>query len=131
MHPVEFLSDDWLAAMDRAARARPAHDGALAGVRIAIEQVVADGPSWCLVVDDGDLRVERPGAGTAPEGVRLTCSRATASAIAQGQRSALEAFSAGELTLGGDARLLLEHRAALEAIGDLFASVRAETTFPA
>ncbi len=128
---VQFLSDDWLAAMDAAARARVApDDDPLASVTVAIEQAITDGPRWRLLVADGHLSVvDGTDADDEPE-VRLTCDRATAAAIATGQRSALDAFIAGDLVLGGDARVLLANRAALEAVGDLFAQVRSDTTFP-
>jgi hypothetical protein len=61
--------------------------------------------------------------------VRLTSGRATAAAIASGERAALDAFIAGDLVLGGDVRTLLAHRAALEVLGDLFAEVRSRTAF--
>lgn len=130
---MEFLSDDWLAAMDAAARGRvvPADDP-LADVSLVVEQVVTGGPSWRLVVDGGRCAVEAIAPGTEPAAepdVRLTSDRTTAAAIASGQRPALEAFIAGELVLGGDVRSLLEHRAALEVLGDLFAEVKAQTEF--
>src|SRR5687768_3056327 len=51
MHAVQFLSDEWLAAMDEAARDRVAPEpDPLADVAVTIEQVVLDGPRWRLVV---------------------------------------------------------------------------------
>ena len=128
MHAVEFLSEEWLAAMDEAARNRPVdHDDPLGAVQLTVEQVVRDGPRWRLVVDHGRCSVE-VGGDEDPD-VRLTADRETAEAIAAGRLAALEAFIAGDLVLGGDVRRLLDHRAALEVLGDLFASVKAETTF--
>jgi hypothetical protein len=49
--------------------------------------------------------------------------------IATGRRPALDAFIAGDLVLGGDVRALLDNRAALEVLGDLFAEVKAATVF--
>lgn len=128
MHAVQFLSDEWLAAMADAARTRPArHPDPLADVAVTIEQVVLDGPRWCLVVDHGTLAVTAGGDGEAD--VRLTSDRDTAEAIASGRRPALDAFIAGDLVLGGDVRALLDNRVALEALGDLFARVKAQTVF--
>ena len=127
MPTVQFLSDEWLAALDAAARSRvPTDDDPLRGVSVTIDQVVVDGPRWRLVVDDGSLRVEVDPQGEAD--VRLTSTVETATDIAAGRRPALEAFIDGDLVLGGDARVLLAHRAALEAIGDLFAALKADTT---
>jgi hypothetical protein len=128
MLAVQFLSDEWLSAMDDAARSRPVgDDDPLQGVSVVIEQVVVDGPRWRFVVDGGTCSVVA-GGDSQPD-VRLTSDRETAVAIASGQRAALDAFIAGDLVLGGDVRRLLEHRVALEALGDLFASVKSTTTF--
>ena len=125
---MDFLSDEWLAALDVAARARVAPDeDPLASVTLSIDHVITDGPRWRLSIDSGALSVQ-----SAPEDepdVRLTSDRTTASAIASGRRAALDAFIAGDLRLGGDVRRLIDERAALEAMGDVFASVRDATTF--
>lgn len=129
---MQFLSDDWLAAMDEAARGRVApDDDALAGVSLSVEQVITDGPRWRLVVDHGVCSVVSGAALDDAEDadIRLTSDRSTAEAIAAGERSALESFIAGDLVLGGDVRVLLQHRAALELLGDLFAQVKTSTTF--
>lgn len=128
MHSVDFLSDAWIAALDAAARDRPSSDDdPLAAVTLTIDHVIVDGPHWRLSIDAGALSVT-----AAPEGdpdVRLTSDRATAAAIASGQRAALDAFIAGDLRLGGDVRRLIDERAALEAMGDVFAAVREATDF--
>lgn len=128
MRGVQFLSDEWLAALDEAARARPSSaDDPLRGVHVVIEQVITGGPRWRLVIDDGRCYVVR--GGEAEPDVRLTSDRDTALAIATGARAALDAFLAGDLVLGGDVRTLLDRREALEALGDLFAAVRSATVF--
>lgn len=128
MHAVRFLSDEWLQALDEAARDRtPPEADPLADVSLSIEQSVTGGPRWRLVIDRGACRVEADPAGD-PD-VRLTCDHATAAAIAQGHRSALDAFMSGDLRLGGDTGALLAHRDALAVLGDLFARVKARTSF--
>lgn len=125
---MQFLSDEWLAALDAAARQRVvAEDDPLSEVSLTVDQVVTDGPTWRLVVDRGSLSVDP--APTGEPDVRLTSDRSTAAAVAAGERSALDAFIAGDLVVGGDTRRVLEHRTALEALGDLFAAVKADTTF--
>jgi predicted lipid carrier protein YhbT len=126
---VEFLSDEWLAALDQAARDRPSADhDPVAGIDLRIEQVVRDGPRWRLVIEGGAMRVDREPDDTEPD-IRLTSDRATAAAIAAGTRAALDAFITGDLVIGGDVRAMLDHREALEALGDLFADLRTRTTF--
>ena len=128
MLTVDFLSDEWLAALDAAARDRPSgDDDPLASVSMTIDHVIADGPHWRLAIEAGALSVV-----VDPDGepdVRLTSDSGTAAAIASGNRAALDAFISGDLRLGGDVRRLIDERAALEAMGDVFASVRADTDF--
>lgn len=130
---VQFLSDEWLSALDDAARRRvPAADDGLAAVTMTVEQVVTGGPTWRLLIDRGSLSVEVLDAGStdADDGtVRLISDRATATAIAAGRRAALDAFITGDLVIGGDVRPLIEHGSALEALGDLFAELRDRTVF--
>ena len=126
---MQFLSDEWLVALDAAARSRvPPEDDPLAEVSLVIDQVVTDGPTWRLSVDQGALWVSVPADGGEPD-IRLTSDRRTAAAIASGRRAALDAFIAGDLVIGGDIRSMLAHREALEAVGDLFAGLRDATTF--
>lgn len=128
MPSVQFLSDEWLTAMDHAARHRVAPDpDPLADVEVTIEQVVVGARRWRLVVDHGRCAVVE-GGDDEPD-VRLTSDRETAVAVATAQRPALDAFIAGDLVLGGDVRALLDNRVALEVLGDLFAQVKAETVF--
>lgn len=130
---MQFLSDEWLAALDDAARRRvPPDDDGLAAVTMTVEQVVTDGPSWRLRVDQGSLSVEVLASGSPPaeDGtVRLISDRQTAADIAAGRRAALDAFITGDLVIGGDVRSLIEHGTALEAVGDLFAELRDQTEF--
>lgn len=132
MADVKFLSDDWFAALAAAAEARtPPADDPLAEVSVVIEQRVHDGPRWQIVIDHGAMavRVDPDADSDAGADVRLTSDRATAAAIAAGDEAALDAFMVGRLMVGGDVHRLVEHRAALEALGDVFASVRAATDF--
>lgn len=127
---MQFLSDEWLTALADAARSRPTeHDGPLADVRLSVDQIIVGGPRWRMVVDRGDVSIERPEPGSDEADVRLTSDRATATDIAAGRRAALDAFITGDLVIGGDVRVMLDHGATLETLGDLFAAVRASTTF--
>lgn len=127
---VEFLSDEWLAALDQAARGRTiGDDDPVAGIDLRIEQVVRGGPRWRLVIADGAMRIDGAPDESEPD-IRLTSDRATAAAIASGTRAALDAFITGDLVIGGDIGAMLDHREALEALGDLFADLRARTVFP-
>ena len=121
---MQFLSDDWVAALDAAAKTVEVEPD----TSIVIEQTVRrDGPDviWHSTVAEGSIRLT-PGAAAGPD-VRLSCDSATASAISTGRLSAQRAFLDGRLHLDGDVRALMEARPALDVLADVFASVRADT----
>jgi hypothetical protein len=129
---AEFLSDEWIAALDAAARAA-LRDGADDADLLAVEPVV------CGVPGRGDVRY-RVSCGTAVRAVtplpndasadvRIETDYATAVALARGQLNAQTALADGLLRVSGDLARLAAHASALARLGDLFASVRATTTF--
>jgi hypothetical protein len=90
-------------------------------------EYVVDATTYHLGVEDGVVRV-RPGAAAAAT-VRFSTDRATAAAVAQGEASAQHAFMTGSLRIGGDVTAILAHHAALARLDDVFAPVRAATTY--
>ena len=116
---VDFLSDDWIAALDEAART-------VSGVEdFVIQQVVTDEPPtrWYVALSSGPVRVH-PGEAEAPD-VTFSQDRATAEAIARGELSAGAALTSGRLSVRGSSARLTEHRdvlarldAALRALAD-------------
>ncbi|HEX4867010.1 MAG TPA: SCP2 sterol-binding domain-containing protein [Acidimicrobiales bacterium] len=124
---AEFLSDAWLTELaDRASSVAGPSE-----VRLVIQQVVVDGDgperAYGVVLDVGQVRIE-PGRTVAPD-VTFTQDRETAAAIARGDLSAQAAFLAGRLRIGGDVHLLAEQAAHLATVADIFAEVRAATTW--
>lgn len=121
---AEFLSDEWITALDTAARAvRVADD-----LELVIQQVVPDGAAsgevaYRVEATRGAVRV-RPGRAAAPD-VTFTQDRATAEAIHRGTLSAQAAFIDGRLRLGGDLRSVIDRAGALVALDDVFAATRA------
>ncbi len=126
---LAFLSPAWLAALDEAARSNEALVRATADLRAVVEQEIADTPQgtvrYHVVFDRGIVRVAT-GPAEDPT-VRFSQDHATALGIAAGTESAQRAFMTGRLRVGGDLRILLDHRDALTALDDVFAAVRAET----
>lgn len=128
-----YLSDDWIAALDEAARSHPDLAAATTGVQLVIEQVVTPGDDhtddgegvvrWHVVVDDGSVRFIA-GAAADPT-VRFTTDAVTARAVTEGRLSATEAFMTGRLRVGGNTTALVEHHALVEGLGDVFATVAA------
>jgi hypothetical protein len=127
---VDFLSRAWIDALSRAATAAPPPAVAEA---VAVEVVVETDPAsggrvvWHLVAAPSGLSV---GPGARPDAlVRLTADVETAAALAQGSANAQRALDQGRLRIRGDLADLARARPALDALGDVFASVRADTVF--
>jgi len=126
---VQFLSPEWIAALDTAAREATVP----AGVRLTIQQVVTgesdrDGDvRYHLVLDEGRLQI-RAGETDAAD-VTLVQTRAVAAALSRGELNAQQALEAGRLKLRGDIGRLAREGRALSAMEDVFAAVRAVTSY--
>jgi putative sterol carrier protein len=127
---ADFLSAEWIEALDTAARAATLPETASA-VSITIEQVVRDAPDgesrYHLRIEDGRARVE-PGPAASPD-LRLFADYDVAARIQRGEVNAQEALAAGRLKVQGRFAHLLRVDDALRALEDVFAPVRAETTY--
>jgi putative sterol carrier protein len=127
---ADFLSAEWIEALDAAARAATLPETASA-VSITIEQVVRDAPSgesrYHLRIEDGHVRVQS-GPAAAPD-LRLFADYDVAARIQRGEVNAQEALAAGRLKVQGRFAHLLRVDDALRALEDVFAPVRAETTY--
>lgn len=127
----EFLSPEWVRALDDAVRANPRVTAATAGAQLTIEQVVTNASDdadvvWHVEVKDGTVRF-RTGPATDPT-VRFTTDRATAWAVTSGTTTTQAAFMAGDLRVGGDTRALVDHHDLLAGLGEVFDAV--DTTPP-
>jgi putative sterol carrier protein len=127
---TDFLSVEWIEALDAAARAATLPESASA-VSITIEQVVRDAPGgesrYHLRIEDGRARVQS-GPAAAPD-LRLFADYDVAARIQRGEVNAQEALAAGRLKVQGRFAHLLRVDDALRALEDVFAPVRAETTY--
>jgi putative sterol carrier protein len=125
---VRFLSPEWIAALDAAAREAAVPPA----VSLTIQQIVTDDGGggevrYHLVFDDGRCRVV-PGDAEAPD-VTLVQTRDVAAALSRGELNAQQALEAGRLKLRGDLGHLAKQGKALGAMEDVFAAVRAETAY--
>lgn len=138
---VEFLSQEWIEALDAAAseasaRRQPTTGASAESTSVApdgeiiIQQIVVE-PSgretaYHLVLADGvSVRAGRAASPT----ITFTTDRDTAAAVSRGAQSAQAAFMTGRLRIAGDVQTLTAHQAAASDIDDLFAAVRATTTY--
>ena len=133
-----FLSPEWIAELDDAARAVPDLSAMTEDVRLVIEQRITapDAPLngdpevvYHVLFDHGQVEV-RSGAATEAT-VTFTQDRDVATAIATGRQSAQQAFMTGGLRVGGNLQDLLANQGVLSKLTDVFAAVRLATTFPA
>jgi putative sterol carrier protein len=123
-----FLSPEWIQALDAAASGAAVPGDA----RLTLQQIVTGDEGkpniqYHLVVADGRLRV-LAGEAAAPD-VTLIQSREVAVALSRGEVNAQHALAAGRLKLRGHLELLLRQAPALTALDDVFAAVRAQTTY--
>lgn len=126
---VEFLSDEWLDALDAAATSVASSridDGNLVVQQVVTDDGVSD-HAYYIEVREGRVRVRRGLAAEAT--LRFTTDRPTATAIARGDESAQAAFIQGRLRVGGDTRALTAHADLLARLDELFAPVRSTTVY--
>jgi hypothetical protein len=128
---AEFLSREWLADLDAVARGSPALRTATAEIAATLEQVVPDAPGgavrYHVRIDHGDVRVH-PGPAVAAD-VTFLADYEVARAINDGSATAQQALAAGRLKIKGGLARLAGKEMALVAVGDVFAMVRASTTY--
>jgi len=135
---ADFLSDQWIAAL--AGACDTARDGAAADRdgrddRLVIEPSVRNVPGrgevrYRVVIEGSACSVENIGADAPAADVRLDTDYATAAALARGEMNAQAALADGRLRVVGDVARLAAHAGALARFDDLFASVRATTSYP-
>jgi putative sterol carrier protein len=125
----EFLSLEWLAALD--ARARSSDAFANAG-DFTVQMVIRGAPTgemtYHLVVTEQSARV-RAGSAESPD-LTLSADYDVAGAISQGTTNAQAALASGRFKITGRLELLRGRESVFAAIADLFADVRASTTYP-
>jgi len=127
---ADFLSAEWIEALDAAARAAQLPE-AVAALSITVEQVVRDSPDgeacYHLRIENGRAHVQA-GPAESPD-LRLFADYDIAVRIQRGEVNAQEALAAGRLKVQGRFAHLLRVDDALRALEDVFAPVRAATTY--
>ena len=124
----EFLSDAWLVALDEAARrAPPVPDVAPFVIEQVVNEADGTGSTYHLVFTATEIRVV---AGAAPDAdVTFATDLDTASQLARGDTNAQQALAAGRFRIYGNLDSLTQRAAGLRALSDIFAAVRADTTY--
>jgi hypothetical protein len=123
---ARYLSDQWIAELDAAARVHSGLAKATSDISLTIEQVVepvtgGEPVRWHVVIDHGTVRFVS-GAAESPT-IRFTTDATTARAVSTGATTAQGAFMRGTLRVGGDTGALIAHHDVLAGIGDVFDAV--------
>jgi putative sterol carrier protein len=126
-----YLTDEWLDAAQRAVDADSSLGRATKDVQLSVQQVVTDGPdgeaTYRVVIDHGTVRVVR---GDGPDAtVTFIQSWDTATSIGRGELSAQGAFMTGLIRVRGDLPKLVELGTVFGSVDDVFADIRAHTTY--
>ena len=112
---VEFLSDDWFAAANKAL-----HDLDIGDLQLIIAHVSED-KSHHLALLDGRVKV---GPGTNEADVTLRQSSEVALAVREGSLSALTAIQQGLITVEGDVGRLISAAEALASVDEVLSHFR-------
>lgn len=129
---AEFLSESWIADLDRAARGAASLAEVGATVPLVVEQRVhgdVDDVVYHFTFTSEGARVQ-PGPAESPDVVLVT-DVTTARALQLGTVSAHQAAAEGHLKLRGHVRRLRAATDALRSLDDVFHTVREATTYPA
>lgn len=128
---AQFLSREWIEELDAAARSASSPVADVGNRTIVIQQVVREAPGgearYYLEIGPGGMRV-RPGSAEAPALTLLT-HYDMARALQTGRANAQEALLAGHLKIRGELELVAGREKLFVALDDVFASVRAGTTY--
>ena len=126
-----YLTQEWLDAAQRAVEHDMTLIDATKGVHLTVQQMVTGGPdgdiAYHVVVDNGAVHVAGGEAGDAT--VTFVQDWDTACAIGRGELSAQGAFMTGLIRVGGDLPKLVEHGNVFGSVDDVFAELRAQTTY--
>lgn len=128
---AEFLSESWIAELDRAARGASSLAGLGAADSLVVEQRVRRGDGevvYHFAFGSDGARVRR-GPAEAPDLVVVT-DIVTARGLQQGTVNAQQAAVAGGLKVSGDIGRLRAAGEALRNVDDVFRTVREATTYP-
>jgi hypothetical protein len=136
---ADFLSDEWIAALADSCRDTTDHLEPGPAVDrtklLVVEPVVVDVPGRgevrYRISFDATSCTDVSAVGDAPVAdVRIETDYATAVVLARGETNAQAALADGRLRVTGDVVRLAAHASALARLDDLFATVRAATTYP-
>jgi putative sterol carrier protein len=126
-----YLTEEWLDAAQRAIDSDAALAVATKDVQLTVQQVVTGGPdgdaAYRVEIDDGTVRIVSGEADDAT--VTFMQNWETATAIGRGELSAQGAFMTGRIRVCGDLPKLVEYGSLFGGVDDVFADLRAQTTY--
>jgi len=135
---ARFLTPEWLDALQAAAAGSERLRRAVADIDLTVRQVVVGAPdgdmAYSLRMAHGTVAVtpDDPATRAAEDhdvDLEVVQDYPTAVAISKGELAPAAAFAAGRIRLGGRVGLLTHHGDVVGGLGDLFASLRASTSY--
>jgi alkyl sulfatase BDS1-like metallo-beta-lactamase superfamily hydrolase len=127
-----FLSDEWVAALDEAAQASKHLAEQTSDVSLSIQQVVRAGAErevrYHVIVERGVVRV-RPGRAASPD-LTFTTDYESARAVACGNANVQQLLVRGRFKVAGRIDRVAAYEPVLDALDDVFTTVRATTSYP-
>ena len=115
--PVEFLSDDWTAELERRLNESEAFRAATAGKNATVQNVIvtAEGQKrYWLKIADGSVEL-KAGDAEQPDAT-IEQEYETAAALARSELNAVGAFMSGKLRIDGSMMLLMQLQGALSEL---------------
>lgn len=119
---MQYLSPEWFVAADQALRVITPVPASVAVAYHVTEDLGS--VHYALVLGPDQVGISTDDAVIDHADVSFTLERSLAEAVAIGDRNASSAFLDGELRLGGDINLLLEHAKTLADVDDVLADLR-------
>jgi alkyl sulfatase BDS1-like metallo-beta-lactamase superfamily hydrolase len=124
---VEFLTEDWVDALGRAAGG---HRSTVAADLIIEYRVTDDdGSTFAYHVRFAGTALDVVKGPATDAAVSFVTDRPTATAIAQSRLSAQAAFLSGRVHIEGNAMALVHNAGALTDLDRVFAAIRADTEY--
>ncbi|HUG74540.1 MAG TPA: SCP2 sterol-binding domain-containing protein [Acidimicrobiia bacterium] len=128
-HMANFLTDEWLEALETALSGHEGFTSAIGGVDLTLSFEVTDPPedrlsAYTLTFDNGSVSVDSGGSDSADATIASTYE--TAVAISKGELNTQMAFMTGKIKIAGNMGKLLQHQRIMTDFANAAATVDVE-----
>jgi putative sterol carrier protein len=128
-HLANFLTDEWLDALETALSGHEGFTSAIGGVDLTLSYQVTDPTedrlsAYTLTLDNGSVSVDSGGSDTADATISSTYE--TAVAISKGELNTQMAFMTGKIKITGNMGKLLQHQRIMTDFAEAAATMDVE-----